>query len=91
MSNAVSDQKIVELHYGNDGADRLYARVWGDSIHFGIYETGNEDLEGAVIETKRRMAAIAGLPPDKKVLKVASGWGATARFLARARCARHRE
>lgn len=85
MSNAVSGEKTVELHYGNAGADRLYARVWGDSIHFGIYETGNEDIEGAVIETKRRMAEIAELELGKKIFEVASGWGATARYLARAR------
>lgn len=39
--NLVSAEKLnvesANLHYGADGVDRLYGRVWGDSIHFGIY------------------------------------------------------
>lgn len=73
-----------ELHYGDGRVDRLYARVWGDSIHFGCYEDTGNDLESAVVETKRRMADVAGLIPGQRVLEVASGWGATARYLTRA-------
>ncbi len=76
-----------DLHYGSDGVDRLYARVWGDSIHFGIYHGATDDLEAAVVETKRRMATIANLGVGQNVLEVASGWGATARYLARAHAA----
>lgn len=71
------------MHYGERGIDQLYARVWGDSIHFGIYSAPDMDLEAAVMETKRRMLDIAGLPCPGHVLEVASGWGATARYLAR--------
>lgn len=78
------NKKSTNLHYGADGADRLYARVWGDSIHFGIYDSETIDLEAAVVETKRQMAALAMLLPSTRVLEVASGWGATARYLARA-------
>ncbi len=81
-------KKNQDLHYGNDRVDRLYARVWGDSIHFGIYENATLDHEAAVYETKRRMADAVGLSMDQHVLEVASGWGATARYLARARGAR---
>lgn len=72
------------LHYGRAGIDRLYARIWGDSIHFGIYETPATSLEAAVVESKRLLSAMAELAPGKHVLEVASGWGATARYLARA-------
>lgn len=88
MSASIETPLESKLHYGSEGVDRLYARVWGDSIHFGIYDADDEDLEGSVIETKRRMVAIAGLQPDMRVLEVASGWGATARYLARAASAR---
>jgi sarcosine/dimethylglycine N-methyltransferase len=81
-------EKNRDLHYGNDRVDRLYARVWGDSIHFGIYENAALDHEAAVYETKRRMADVVDLRPNQHVLEVASGWGATARYLARARGAR---
>lgn len=81
-------KKNPDLHYGNDRVDRLYARVWGDSIHFGIYQSDTLDHESAVFETKRRMADAIDLRPNQNVLEVASGWGATARYLARARGAR---
>ena len=81
-------EKNRGLHYGNDRVDRLYARVWGDSIHFGIYENEALDHEAAVYETKRRMADTVDLKPTQHVLEVASGWGATARYLARAHGAR---
>lgn len=72
------------LHYGRTGIDQLYARVWGDSIQFGFYDLPSTDLESAVVETKRRMLSAAHLGPHAHVLEVGSGWGATARYLARA-------
>jgi len=84
MTTEKKIEKNANLHYGADGIDRLYGRVWGDSIHFGIYDSNTTDLEAAVVETKRQMAACASLTSGKKVLEVASGWGATARYLARA-------
>ncbi len=75
-------------HYGLADVETLYARVWGDSIHFGLYPTRDLDLEAATIETKRRMADLAGVSVGTHVLEVASGWGATARYLARDRGAR---
>lgn len=77
-------QKKRRLHYGRQGIDQLYARVWGDSIQFGFYETPVSDLEAAVIETKRQMLAITNIKQNEHILEVGSGWGATARYLARA-------
>ena len=76
------------LHYGAGGVDSLYARVWGDSIHFGLYLCEVDDVEGAVYETKRRMASLAAIDGGTDVLEVAGGWGASARYLARATGAR---
>lgn len=73
-----------QLHYGSDGIDRLYSRVWGDSIHFGIYEAEDDTIESATYRTKARMAAELTPGPGSRVLEVGSGWGASARFLARA-------
>lgn len=72
------------LHYGRTGIDQLYARVWGDSIQFGFYDLPTTDLEAAVVETKRRMLLAGRIGPNAHVLEVGSGWGATARYLARA-------
>ena len=84
MPKPTDEQKKNELHYGRTGIDQLYARVWGDSIQFGYYETPTADLEAAVIETKRQMLIAANINPNGHVLEVGSGWGATARYLARA-------
>lgn len=84
MQNLPEDQRKNELHYGRDGIDQLYARVWGDSIQFGFYDMPNTDLEAAVTETKREMLTIARIIKEGHVLEVGSGWGATARYLARA-------
>ncbi len=84
MPKPTDDHKKTELHYGRTGIDQLYARVWGDSIQFGYYETPTTDLEAAVIETKRQMLVIADIDQEGHVLEVGSGWGATARYLARA-------
>ncbi len=72
-----------QRHYGSEAVDALYARVWGDSIHFGLYGLDDLDLETSTTETKRRMANIAGIQARSQVLEVASGWGASARYLAR--------
>jgi sarcosine/dimethylglycine N-methyltransferase len=74
----------ARLHYGLNGIDRLYARVWGDSIHFGYYPTPDLDLEAATYEAKSKIAEFAELRAGASVLEVASGWGTTARYLARA-------
>jgi len=84
MITKKKNENSADLHYGAAGIDRLYGRVWGDSIHFGIYDATTTDLEAAVVETKRQMAVFAGLKSKCRVLEVASGWGATARYLARA-------
>ena len=72
-----------QRHYGTTSVDMLYARVWGESIHFGIYPSADYDMEAATFETKRQMANIACVTPRTRVLEVASGWGASARYLAR--------
>lgn len=83
LKKPTDDQQKPQLHYGRTDVDQLYARVWGDSIQFGIYQTPTTDLEAAVVETKRQMLAIADIAHQGHILEVGSGWGATARYLAR--------
>lgn len=68
--------------YDQTGVDTLYRLVWGENIHFGIYETADESIETATTRSKRRMAEPLGLSPDHTVLEVACGYGMTACFLA---------
>lgn len=77
------DSKVEETFYDQTEVERLYRLVWGESIHFGIYETAEESMETATTRTKRRMAEPLGLSPDHAVLEVACGYGTTACFLAR--------
>ena len=84
LPTSIEHLEKTALHYGRTGIDQLYARVWGDSIQFGFYGSPTTDLEAAVVETKRRMLLVAHLGPNAHVLEVGSGWGATARYLARA-------
>lgn len=72
----------MSTRYDDISIDRLYRAVWGGSIHFGLYETGDESLEAAAMATKRRMAELAGPPPGANVLEVGCGYGASARHLA---------
>ena len=69
-------------HYDNSGVDRLYAEVWGENIHYGVYPTGDETIEDATWIAKRTMAEGVGLKPGMTVLEVGCGYGATARYLA---------
>lgn len=84
LPNLRENLQKTALHYGRTGIDQLYARVWGDSIQFGFYDLPTTDLEAAVVETKRQMLSEANLGRNAHVLEVGSGWGATARYLARA-------
>lgn len=62
--------------------DRLFARVWGESIHFGHHAASTSVIDEATRETKRRLAEAANVAPGMLVLEVGSGWGASARYLA---------
>ncbi|MDZ7811062.1 MAG: class I SAM-dependent methyltransferase [Arhodomonas sp.] len=68
--------------YEDGGVDRLYSAVWGENIHYGVYETGEETIEEATWVAKRLMAEAARLRAGERVLEVACGYGATARYLA---------
>jgi sarcosine/dimethylglycine N-methyltransferase len=68
--------------YDEDAVDRLFARIWGESIHFGQHGAGPSPIDEATRETKRLLAEAAGVAPGARILEVGSGWGATARYLA---------
>lgn len=71
--------------YDLNDVDTLYARVWGDSIHFGIYDQPDATIETAARRTKDHMADLLSLNRDSTVLEVGCGYGSTARHLARTR------
>lgn len=62
---------------------QLLAEIWSGNMHLGLFEHAGETLADAQLQAKRRMADAAGLAPGGRVLEVACGFGATARYLAR--------
>ncbi|HEU4628196.1 MAG TPA: class I SAM-dependent methyltransferase [Gemmatimonadaceae bacterium] len=68
-------------HY--DELDRFYRELWGEHLHHGLWATGRETPEQAVVALARLVAERAGVRPGMQVCDVGCGYGATARLLAR--------
>lgn len=68
--------------YDNTGVDLLYSTVWGDDIHYGYYDTPEEQIGTATRRAKHIMAERAELSAATRVLEVGCGYGTTARYIA---------
>ena len=69
----------VADHY--DELDRYYREVWGEHLHHGLWERGNETAEEAVLNLIRSVARRGQITAGKRVCDVGSGYGGTARVL----------
>lgn len=76
----------VARHY--DELDTFYREIWGDHVHHGLWQTGEETPEQAAQQLVEHVAEIAAIQPGQAVCDVGCGYGATARWLAAARRAR---
>ena len=74
------DVERVAAHY--DELDQFYRELWGEHIHHGLWQTGDETAEEAVIALADYVAEIAGVGAGTRVVDIGSGYGATARRLA---------
>ncbi|GAA1114781.1 methyltransferase domain-containing protein [Nocardiopsis composta] len=71
-------------YYNSSDADTFYHSVWGGTdIHIGLYESADDDIAEASRRTVERMAAKPGIGPDTRVIDIGSGYGGSARYLAR--------
>ena len=70
----------VARHY--DELDGFYRELWGEHLHHGLWEHGEESVDDAVRALVRRVAANAAVRAQSRVCDVGSGYGATARMLA---------
>ncbi|MFW5416176.1 methyltransferase domain-containing protein [Nocardiopsis sp. CNT-189] len=71
-------------YYNSSDADTFYHSVWGGTdIHIGLYESADGDIAEASRRTVERMAAKPGIGPDTRVIDIGSGYGGSARYLAR--------
>ncbi len=69
--------------YSADDANRLYRRAWGPSVHFGLWEDDVETIEAAVLRCKETIGGALSITAHQNVLEAGSGFGETARFLAK--------
>jgi tocopherol O-methyltransferase len=76
----------VSRHYGD--LDPFYRRIWGEHVHHGLWRRGDETPGEAVTALVEAVVERAGIEAGDRVLDVGSGYGATARHLAREREAR---
>lgn len=79
-SRVTASPDDVSHHY--DTLDPFYRELWGEHLHHGLWETGTESTQAAVLALVRRVADAARIGPDSVVCDVGSGYGATARLLA---------
>lgn len=78
--------KTAQEYYNSDDADNFYYHVWGgEDIHVGLYENQDEDITTASQRTVATMAAqcASRFTPQTRVIDVGSGYGGSARWLAK--------
>jgi tocopherol O-methyltransferase len=63
--------------------DRLYREIWGEHVHHGLWRTGRETPLEAVEQLVEFVAGQAGIQTGKCVCDIGSGYGASARYMAR--------
>jgi tocopherol O-methyltransferase len=78
-SRAVSGRDVAE-HY--DELDPFYREIWGEHVHHGLWEAGEETAEEAVVNLVRSVAERGRIHAGSRVCDVGCGYGATARLLA---------
>ncbi|HEY3683009.1 MAG TPA: methyltransferase domain-containing protein [Streptosporangiaceae bacterium] len=71
-------------YYNSDDADNFYFNVWGgEDIHVGVYEPADLTIAEASRATVTRMADKIDITPATTVLDIGSGFGGSARYLAK--------
>lgn len=74
------DQLAVAEHYNS--LDPWYRKLWGDHVHHGLWERGNESPERAVEQLVELVAERGEIQKGDAVCDIGCGYGATARLLS---------
>jgi tocopherol O-methyltransferase len=80
MISAATTGEAVASHY--DELDPYYRSLWGQHVHHGLWESGRESPQEAVIALSHLVARRAGITEGMRVCDVGCGYGGTARLLA---------
>lgn len=70
----------VAVHY--DELDPFYREIWGEHVHHGFWETGQESPAQATEALIRHLAARLDFLPGQAVCDIGCGYGATASYFA---------
>lgn len=70
----------VARHYGE--MDVFYRELWGEHVHHGLWHTGRESPEDAVVALAAHVASCARIAPAMRVVDIGCGYGGTARLMA---------
>jgi len=77
-------EQVAESYYDSSDADRFYEAIWGgEDIHIGLYEPGLSIFEASHRTVERMASMLDNLGEESKVLDLGSGYGGSARHLAR--------
>ncbi len=86
VSRSDFDAEAVRRHY--DELDTFYREIWGEHVHHGLFERGDESVEEATEALITKVADVAQIGAGDLVCDVGCGYGGTARWLAEDRGAR---
>jgi sarcosine/dimethylglycine N-methyltransferase len=77
--------RTAQEYYNGDDAEAFYSTIWGgENIHIGLYEQESDCVVAASDRTVKRLGRqLEPLDSTHRVLDLGSGYGGTARFLAR--------
>jgi cyclopropane fatty-acyl-phospholipid synthase-like methyltransferase len=80
VPNEPQSSASVAEHY--DELDPFYREIWGEHVHHGLWRTGRESPDQAVVALVAYLAGTLGLKPGQHVCDIGCGYGATAEWLA---------
>ena len=77
--------RTAREYYNSNDADTFYSTIWGgEDIHIGLYSDANDSIFDASRRASAFLAEHMGpLNSSHHVLDLGSGYGGTARYLAR--------
>lgn len=73
--------EAVAHHYNS--LDQYYRKLWGEHLHHGFWETGEETVEEATEQLIELVAKAGKIDHTSKVCDVGCGYGATSRYLVK--------
>lgn len=76
----ITSSKHVADHYNN--LDELYRKFWGEHLHHGFWNSGQESVEEAVIHLVEKIVVNSRLKRGAEICDLGCGYGATSSLLA---------